>query len=335
MQGAVHHLELHAAALTDAHVADVVRQLQHVNLGLPPIPACVDCSAGMQDSDVNPATPCEPCGVATVSSQTGTTECTGTCPVGATILFSGATSSSACSQCTVGRYGSIEDGVATCQQCEAGRASTQLGATSVSSCASCTPGRFSAPGSTDCDPGGCMDEWADNYSPSAIVDDGACDYTCSQVRELAGFGASDPGGCFFSSELGWQRYAHNGTALVGGYLDMHPEESWVVQGRPLPGSTSTSPMFVPYPTSLRMTSAAVAVRCAVHSMGEWIVDRQHSNPFMVEYCNFQLEHATVADNFVTTGDVVHFVGGISHMSDALVLHNGAGEAGAFVSSSLP
>ena len=72
-----------------------------------------------------------------------------------------------------------------CELCDAGRASTELGATNVTSCVNCSAGTFSSQGSTACDQSGCMDEWAGNHLPSAVVDEGACDHTCAQLRIAA------------------------------------------------------------------------------------------------------------------------------------------------------
>lgn len=230
----MHHLELHSATLRDAHVVDVVHKIRHAMGSAAAHATCHPCPPGTRDRDHDPATPCEPCGPSTFSALVARTECNGTCAIGSTILSSGATSNAACSECTAGRYGStMESAHAICQPCAAGRASTQLGATSSSTCMACASGRYSASGSTSCEPSGCTDQWADNFSPSAIVDEGTCTYTCSTLRNRAGSGAGDPGGCLLHSvELGWQRYTHNGAALTGGSLATVPSgESWVIQGR--------------------------------------------------------------------------------------------------------
>ena len=195
-RGTVHHLELHYRTLTDEHVADVVQKLRHTLVpSAAAFPACSDCAAGMHDGDRDAATMCRPCGRGTFSSKAKSTNCMGTCSVGSTILSTGATSRAACSRCTEGQFGAIVHGRAVCKQCEPGRASTAIGATTGSTCANCAAGKFSAPGGTACERSGCTDEWADNFSPSAIVDEGTCKYSCSRIYELASASGLNSGGC--------------------------------------------------------------------------------------------------------------------------------------------
>eukprot|EP01046_Picozoa_sp_COSAG06_P014948 COSAG06_NODE_942_length_11372_cov_34.771120_3_plen_921_part_00 len=256
LRGTVHHLELHSDALTSAQVAVVVRNIQHTvdPSGSPVVPACEDCEAGKRDHDSDPVTACEPCGRGTFSAQSAVTQCVGTCIVGTTIFSIGETSSEACSHCTAGLYGAVEDSVAVCRSCEPGTASTQLGASSSATCISCAPGTFSAPGSASCAVSGCMDSWADNYNPAAVVDEGTCTHTCSRLRQRAGMGADIPGGCIlYDSVAGyWQRFAHDDSALLGQTVSPDSQElqyqipigeSWVVQGRARAGSTSAVPLY--------------------------------------------------------------------------------------------
>ena len=212
-RGTVHHIELHSTTLTDAHVADVVQKLRHTLVPTATaLPTCSDCVAGLHDNDRNPATPCKPCGQATFSSRAKSTNCTGTCSVGSTIVSTGATSRAACSQCAAGQFGTIEHGRAVCQKCKPGRAATRVGATTNATCARCKPGRFSAPGGKACERSGCTDKWADNFSPSAIIDEGTCKYRCSRIHALAsaagqGGGARKRGGCVMhDAGRGWLRY---------------------------------------------------------------------------------------------------------------------------------
>eukprot|EP01046_Picozoa_sp_COSAG06_P022113 COSAG06_NODE_1694_length_8699_cov_57.094767_1_plen_2376_part_10 len=260
LSGTLHHLELHSDTLTNAQVAVVVRKLRHTVSpnSAPAVPACDDCEAGTHDGDSNPATACEPCEQGTFSDQSAVTQCAGTCNVGSTVLSTGATSSAACSLCAAGLYGSIRESVALCEKCEPGRFSTQVGARSSASCAVCPPGTFSAPGSTECFPSGCMDDWADNYNSAAEVDEGRCAYTCSRLRERGGTGPLVPGGCLVYETNGWQRYGHNNSAVAGGTFPMTgmfsqvpSHETWVMQGLAAPGSTNSTPMNIArYPSPI-------------------------------------------------------------------------------------
>jgi hypothetical protein len=102
LRGTMHHFELHADTLTAAQAGVVVRKLRHTvdPSSTLAVPACDVCEAGTQDSDLDPATACVPCGRGTFSNQVAMTQCVGTCEVGNTILSTGATSYAACTQCT-------------------------------------------------------------------------------------------------------------------------------------------------------------------------------------------------------------------------------------------
>jgi hypothetical protein len=248
-RGVIHNFELHSTTLSDAHVADVTQALKHkIMPGVSAVPPCNNCVAGMRDSDSDPMTPCEPCGRATYSAVVGATLCNGTCPVGRTIRTTGATSSAACLQCTAGQFGAIDEHAnAVCLPCAAGRVSAQVGATSNVTCAKCSPGTYSVPAGSVCEPSGCTDSWANNYSPFAVVDEGLCTYACNTVRTLTN--SSNAGGCVMHDpHLGWIRYTHENLLMNLSYAAPIPSgEDWVLQGRVQAGSRSDFPLYEPYP----------------------------------------------------------------------------------------
>jgi hypothetical protein len=171
LRATVHHMELHSDTLTYAHILDALTNVQHAMSPdtIAAAPHCLDCGAGMRDSDSDPSTPCVPCAQGTFSDQHAQTDCTGTCTLGSTIVTVGATSESLCSECLPGTHGHTEATTAVCAPCTAGRASAILGASSSAACVSCPSGRFSPPGSTDCELSGCMDEWAVSALPKQQV----------------------------------------------------------------------------------------------------------------------------------------------------------------------
>eukprot|EP01048_Picozoa_sp_COSAG05_P000358 COSAG05_NODE_9_length_39734_cov_180.598067_22_plen_657_part_00 len=327
LQGTVHHLELHSNTLSDAHVADVVRQLRYTLSNATSPPACTACPKGTRDHDNDPTTPCEPCAAGTFSALIAMTECNGTCALGSTILSTGATSSAACSQCVAGQYGGIDvNARAMCWPCKAGRASTQLGATSNSSCARCAAGRFSALASATCQPSGCTDHWADNFNPFAVIDEGMCVYTCSTVRTRAGSGIGDPGGCVLHDPtVGWRRFTHNNTVLTGGSLSTIPShESWVVQGRPRDGSTNHVSLPQAYPMRLEFKGGGnLTVRYILRAGGT-----RGFSFFQVSANDgkavITLAHVVVADSNNVgqhTGPASGFEGADIRFSDATFSHN--------------
>ena len=334
-RGAIHHLELHSATLSTAHVADIVVKLRHAVAGGAPLSACHNCPPGAQDSDGEPATPCEPCGRGTFSAQAAQTECTGTCAVGNTVRSLGATSNAACSRCVPGQYGSVASEIAVCQPCEAGRASTAVGATSGASCSACSPGKFSVSGSVGCKPSGCTDEWGENYKASAQVDEGACVYTCSRLRERTGADANTPGGCcIYEVGLGWRRYAFNNAPLPGGAIAEVPYgESWVIQGRPLAGSTREAPLHSAYVAkTLEFKAVAGApegslttVRYTAHSHnqagagGDGAALMSLASGAVLQ--PVRLAHVVVADNIQTSQPALLIDTPDFHASDVVFIRN--------------
>eukprot|EP01051_Picozoa_sp_SAG22_P007041 SAG22_NODE_482_length_9931_cov_9.247254_4_plen_345_part_00 len=154
-----------------------------------------------------------------------------------------------------------------CMPCPAGTFSTGLGQTSIATCDACASGRFSAPGKSFCLASGCTDAWANNYNERADVDDGTCEYTCAllhaQFRTVGSF--YEGGGCIIydAAAESWQQVSIDGRNMTETMLECGQElltggtataaaaqpsdwcgfsevpfnQSWIVQGSPLPGST--------------------------------------------------------------------------------------------------
>jgi predicted outer membrane repeat protein len=117
-------------------------------------------------------------------------------------------------------------------------------------CESCPLHTFAPAGSTACTPSGCTDEWALNFDSSASIDDGSCEYACSDLLANAGYTPADK--CLIYNGDVWTAYYSNGTASFGsntsgvdtiGTAVTKPtfvasnDCSWVIQGKPLRGST--------------------------------------------------------------------------------------------------
>ena len=260
-RGVVHALELHSSTLSDLHVHDVVGALRSwLDSSIPLPPLCEECDAGTADYDADASTSCQQCRVGRFSASTGASTCTSTCPIGSTTAKSGSTSADDCAACRGGSFGEIVDGTAVCSLCEQGRSSGTVGAISNDFCTVCPTGRFSRPGWEDCQPSGCRDPWAENYDPGATIDEGGCLYLCDSLWQRIGGGSSDDGGggCVIFESDTWQRYAPNGTRLPGGpifgvdaesLLEQDTQligETWIIQGRSLPGGTDDDPSYVEY-----------------------------------------------------------------------------------------
>lgn len=244
-RGAIHHFEMHNTTLTDAQTNDVISGLLPLmNASAPPRAVCHECPPGKHDHDSNAATPCANCAIGSYSDIFGATSCDGTCALGSSVLVSGSASEDECTLCSAGTFGSIIDNVSLCTPCAVGRSSSVIGSDSAASCSPCPSGESSVLGSTSCLPSGCTDAWASNYDPTAVVQEGACEYSCTQMITRSG-GAS--GTCVIFEADSWVRYATNGTndtEIPGGAIDDIPtSEVWIVQGRMKPGTTATQPEY--------------------------------------------------------------------------------------------
>jgi predicted outer membrane repeat protein len=143
-----------------------------------------------------------------------------------------------------------------CTPCPVGTFSVTSGTSGADSCAACPDGQSSAAGSVACSSSGCTDPYATNYDANAIVDLGLCEYTCSSLRAIAQVG-DVPGSCLIydSASDSWKRYdatdAETGGAVfrIGSSRDgpfQFGGEHWIVQGRPLAGSTVDAALYPSY-----------------------------------------------------------------------------------------
>ena len=267
-RGAIHHMEMHNATLTDDQVNDVIARLRPLmNSTAPQSEPCSDCPRGRNDHDADPDTPCVDCAPGRFQAAAGATVCGGTCAAGQTILAFGSTSAADCVACSVGTYGAIIEGTALCLPCAQGTSSNTVGATSVDTCVACGPGMYSPTGSTECHPAGCTDDQADNNHDAAHVSVRNCVYTCSNLFALAGgLGAAD-GVCviFETSQqfpLGaWNRYLADDTAVLEGrFEEVAAGAHYIIQGRLVPGSTVTDPVYEQYPGYVQAIEAHLTLR---------------------------------------------------------------------------
>jgi hypothetical protein len=288
--GGIHHLELHHKTLGDDDVSAVIETLLPIVEPEAKVHPCQDCAVGMADLDEDPTSECEPCGVGTFNNFLATTTCVGRCPIGSTGVSVGSVSIEDCVRCKAGSYGIINtESVPQCVMCAAGQVADTIGATSSAICSPCRSGTFSAPGSTTCYLSGCTDPWADNYDPSAIVDEGECVYTCAKL--LARTGAVNNGGCMIHNNGTWSEHNPYGPMLsvtrkqsvydefsqlwkvdpnisfsvvtdeVWNNIYMFDDgEDWVIQGHPQPGSTMKFPLYVGNPHRVTLIEANVTLR---------------------------------------------------------------------------
>ena len=261
-RGSIHHFELHSITMADYEVEDVVEVL--VN-GLDPGSAsaptgCSDCPAGFSDDDSDPSTPCAPCTAGRFSAATAVAgACPQTCPVGQSSSVEGATDGSGCEDCPAGTY--ALSGV--CTPCAAGTFSTAAGASDANVCSACGRGTGSPAGATACATTGCTDEQATNFDVAAVVDSGLCQYTCDGLR--ATLSITVAGGCLIhdAASDAWGRYGADGQYQSDLLLGTVPNgEHWVVQGRPMAGSTPDQPVYPEYarPGGISLFNARVTLR---------------------------------------------------------------------------
>lgn len=166
-----------------------------------------------------------------------------TCPAGTSITTTGAVDASGCADCPAGTH----ESAGVCTLYAAGTSSTAVGSTDAATCVACATGG-SAAGSTSCiAEAGCKDSRATNYDSAALVDTGLCEYTCDGLR--TSIGITIAGGCLIHDlTSGWGRYLADGTYNSANMFNVVPQtEHWVVQGRPLAGSTVDAPLYSAYP----------------------------------------------------------------------------------------
>jgi hypothetical protein len=268
-RGVVHALELHSSTLSNDYVHDVVGTLRSwLNTSIPLPSPCEECAAGTADYDHDASTSCEHCRLGRFSASVGASTCASTCPIGSTTIEVGSTSVDDCVACSAGSFGEIIDSTAVCSLCVQGRSSRTVAADSDEACAVCPTGTSSKPGWQECLPSGCLDTWAENYVADANLDEGGCQYLCENLWQNIGGGSSE-GGCLIFENDAWQRYAPNGTKLPGGpifgvdaesMLEQESQligETWVIQGRSLPGSTDDDPDYVEYAADKSETAVDV------------------------------------------------------------------------------
>eukprot|EP01043_Picozoa_sp_COSAG02_P006865 COSAG02_NODE_200_length_29507_cov_440.183487_10_plen_588_part_00 len=266
---------MHSDTLTDVQTADIVSNL--ISQYLDPtstFESCPDCLPGSTDADDDPTTPCGPCAVGRFSAEIGLAGvCAGTCPTGQSLTVTGATDSSHCNECAPGTF---ED-AGVCTPCPIGSFSVASGASGPDSCTSCPDGQSSVAGAVSCSAAGCTDPYATNYDANAIVDLGSCEYTCSSLRAAAQVQPGLPGSCviYDSANGSWKRYDSNdletGDAAfrIGSTRNgplQYGQEHWIIQGRPLAGSTVDAGLYPPYAvgTSGERTSGLQTGNSRVH-----------------------------------------------------------------------
>jgi hypothetical protein len=210
--GVIHHIELHNTTLTNTHVLDVVWRLNRIlKPSAPSRNTCFDCINGTHDHDSQPSTDCKACDMGQFPLGAG--DCAGRCALGSTTLNVGSTSIFQCVKCPNGKHGDYDQatGGSVCVNCVAGRFSNAIGAPSIGSCAPCPEGTFSGAGWSRCASSGCIDPWADNYDPTAVVESGLCQYSCSNMQARAalehGHKRTNAGACVILSVTGeWQQF---------------------------------------------------------------------------------------------------------------------------------
>ena len=272
--GAIHAIEAHNQTLGDDDVLDVVR-----NMAMDISPnynqtgqRCRACVPGTQDKDSQTDTECVSCEVGKYSDQPSAISCEGRCSPGSTILEAGAASGANCTQCAAGQYGPVADADNTlvCRSCLAGQNSPEAGGQSVSDCVQCAEGQYSASGAAECNRSGCTDIAARNHDLVAVIDNGSCEYTCAELRMRAGY-TNPNGGCIIDvgGDQGWTRFAANGTVIgTDKITDVPLGESWVVQGKPLPGSSSSQPLCSDYGRRLDITGNVTARYITIQNLEE-------------------------------------------------------------------
>ncbi len=248
---------MHSDTLTDVQTTDIVSNL--ISQYLDPTSTsetCPDCLPGSTDADNDPTTPCDLCAVGRFSAEIGLAgECGGTCSTGRSLTVTGSTDGSHCSECAPGTF--EEAGV--CTPCPIGSFSVASGASGADSCISCPDGQSSVAGAVSCSASGCTDPYATNYDDNALVDLGSCEYTCSSLRAAAQVEPGLPGSCviYDSASDSWKRYdssdLETGDAAfalrIGIARDgplVYDQEHWIIQGRPLAGSTVDAGLYPPY-----------------------------------------------------------------------------------------
>lgn len=94
----------------------------------------------------------------------------------------------------------------------------------------------------------CTDSAATNYSPLAAVDDGSCTYECGAIQQRVGAPANAE--CFLYSDTAWD------SLLTGKAADgvLTVDGAWVVQGKPLQGSTKLAVTAPGFPYRFEMDS---------------------------------------------------------------------------------
>jgi hypothetical protein len=248
--GDIHALELHTVALSDTAVLDVIGNLRsRIDPSVPPQLKCEPCVSGTFDGDADPSTTCSMCDSGRFSDVIGASVCSGTCEIGSTILQEGAISASVCTLCPSGSFGSrsalLDDTTTICVPCKRGRISATIGSDSNETCSMCPSGQFSGSGWQMCEPSGCSDALADNYVPHATIDDGSCIYNCPDLWNQTR-GGNQNGGCVIYGSGEWRQFAANGTSVGDGPVGHFLEGHWIVQGRPLAGSTPDAPEYASY-----------------------------------------------------------------------------------------
>lgn len=336
--GVIHAIELHSATLSERQVLDVVERLISATDPSAQIRSCHPCAVGQFDHDSNASTVCEPCGVGRFSNEVGALECSGTCPLGSTVLSAGATTSSNCTDCDVGKYGATQPDLQTsiCSTCPVGTFSTETRAFSSSTCRPCANGQFSVEGASACHRSGCMDEWAANYDPHAVVDEGACIYECPALLARANMSAAT-GQCLINGLDGrWQRFSATGVQVIE---DFPVEEAGTgldslslqfsgldltavaIQGRPLPGHMADVPQLalLPWGLHLWVSDDETQLACRYIHFGPrtWITQDTGGRMLM--------HQAIVPDNPGTgNGCGVGIWGGSVDLSFVIVRDNGPG-----------
>ena len=304
--GVIHAFELHSETLGDADVLDVVNNMAKdisPNHAAQARVRCRACKPGTQDKDLEADTECVPCEVGRYSEHSGATSCQGSCPAGSTVVEAGAASAANCSQCGTGKYGPVEAEGDTlqCASCEAGRRASEPGSDSESDCIQCGHGLFSSSGSSVCEPSGCTDTAASNYNASAIVDEGNCRYLCAELRMGAGI-VNPSGGCIIDGfESGWQRFDANGveTGEQGEAAKIDEvllDESWLIQGRPLPGASLRQPLCSDYSQRIDVHGNLTARYITIQDLGAVRTDSLGGALRLWDGAMLVLEHSNLLNN---------------------------------------
>ena len=103
--------------------------------------------------------------------------------------------------------------------CEFEATGQPVGNRDADQCAACPPSTTSEAGAGSCSLIGCTDQWSATFSPSAMIDDGSCEYSCAEIPLHSG--------------VAYDRCVVDMNQITG-EVDVPEGQSWMLQGRKLP-----------------------------------------------------------------------------------------------------